>query len=136
MKIRQGVLFILASVAALYALWRFPPTGIVTVLICVGAAWLGRSIYRSKLVANPAGENRDYSLRPVVAALLRCVGWFAVTLLWIALMASAIRRNYIPDTWLGVTVLFGPALLLGIISIWYLIQAWTRFQVGGEPPAR
>jgi hypothetical protein len=136
MKIWHRVLLILASVGGLYALWRFPPTGIVTVLIGVGAAWLGRSIYRSKLAANPAGENRDYSLQPVFAAVLRCVGWFAVALLWTALIASAIRRNYIPDDWLGVAVLFGPALILGIISVWYLIQAWTRFQVGGEPPAR
>jgi hypothetical protein len=136
MKVWQRVLLLIAVVATLYALWRFPPIGVVSVLIGIATALLGRRMFRGKLWANSAGENRDYSLRPVVAAVLRCVGWFAVALLWTALMASAIRRNYIPDNWLGVAVLFGPALVLVTISVWYLIQAWTRFQVGGEPPAR
>ena len=53
MKIWQRLLIAITSVAALYALWRFPPAGIATVLIGACAAWLGRGIYRSKLAANP-----------------------------------------------------------------------------------
>jgi hypothetical protein len=134
MKIWQRLLIAITSVAALYALWRFPPAGIDTVLIGACAAWLGRGIYRSKLAANPMGENRDYSLRPVGRTVAKAVGSFAAAMIWAVFMAYAIRRNYVPDTWLGAAVVFGPGLVLLAISVIYLGKAMARFQLGGKPP--
>ena len=127
MKLWQRVLIAITSAAALYALWRFPAGGVAGVLIGVGAVWLGRSIYRSKLSANPIGENRDYSLRPVGIAVAKSVGSFAAAILWAALMGYAVRRNYVPDTWLGAGVVFGPSLVLLATAAIYLVKAMMRF---------
>ena len=135
MKLWQRVLLVIVSAAALYALWRFPPTGVVTVLLGAGAAWLGRNVYRSKLAANPMGETRDYSLRPAVTAFAKSLGSFAAAMLWAAFTASAVRLGYIPDTSLGATVVVGPALLLVAIGVMYLFKAMVKFQFGGKPPA-
>jgi hypothetical protein len=135
MKPWQRVLLAIVAAAALYALWRFPPAGIATVLIGACAAWLGRSIHRSKLATNPMGENRDYSVRPVAAAVAKSVGSFAAALLWAALTACGVRRGYVPDTSLGAAIVFGPALVLLAISVIYLVKAMARFQLGGKPPA-
>jgi hypothetical protein len=134
-KLWQRVLFVIVGAAALYALWRFPPTGVVTVLLGVGAAWLGRSIYRSKLAANPMGDSRDYSLRPAATALVKSLGSFAAALLWAASTASAVRLGHIPDTPLGATVVVGPTLLLLAIGVIYLLKSLMKFQFGGKPPA-
>jgi hypothetical protein len=135
MKFWQRLLLAIASAAALYVLWRFPAGGIATVLIGACAAWLGRGIYRSKLAANPLGENRDYSVRPVATTVAKSVGSFAAAMVWTVLMAYAIRRNYVPDTWLGVAVVFGPVLILVAMGMIFLGKALARFQVGGKPPA-
>jgi len=134
MKLWQRVLLVLATAATLYTLWRIPLTGVVTVLLGVGAAWLGRSIYRSRLVANPMGEHRDYALRPAATAFAKFVGLIAAALLWTGLMAYAVRHNHVPDTWLGVAVVFGPSLALLAISLIYLGKALLAFQFGGKRP--
>jgi hypothetical protein len=135
MKLWQRVLLVIASVAALYALWRYPPAGITAILLGACGAWVGRSMYSSKLAPNPIGENRDYSLRPVAIALAKGVGSFAAALLLTALGVYAVTRGYVPDTPVGVGVALGPALLLFVVSVIYLIKALTRFQLGGQPPA-
>ena len=134
MKDWQRVLLVIASVAALYPLWRFPPNGFAAVVLGIGSAWLGRNIYRSKLAANPMGVTRDYSLRPVATAFAKFVGLFAAALLWTGLMAYAARHNYVPDTGLGVAVVFGPSLALLAIGLIYLGKALIASQFGGKPP--
>jgi hypothetical protein len=131
MKLWQRVLIAITSAAALYALWRFPAGGVAGLLIAVGAVWLGRSIYRSKLSVNAMGENRDYSLRPVGIAVAKSIGWFAAAILWAAIMAY-----YVPDTWFGAWVVFGPSLGLLAIGVISLVKAVTRFQFGDKPPTK
>ena len=87
-------------------------------------------------LGQPIGENRDYSLRPVGIAVAKSVGWFAAAILWAALMAYVVRRNYVPDTWLGAGVVFGPSLVLLATAAIYLVKAMMRFQFGDKPPAR
>ena len=135
MKLWQRVLIVVVGAATAYALWRLPPSGVSGVLVALGAGWLGRSIYRSKLAANPMGENRDYSLRPVATAVAKSISSFAAAMVWIAFTANAVGRGYIPDTWLGVGVVLGPGLALLLISVMYFAKAIARFRLGGKPPS-
>ena len=135
MKISERVLLITLAVAGLYALSGSHPSGIVAVLMALGIAWLGRNRYRSKVAANPMGEDRDYSLRPVAEAVLKCVGSFAALLLWSGLWAYALKRHYIPDNPLGVALGLAPAVALLALGVIYVVRAMTRFQYGGQPPA-
>jgi hypothetical protein len=134
MKLWQRALLIVIAVAALYALWRFPLGGLGTVVLGACAAWLGRGIYRSKLAANPLGEDRDYSLRPGLFALAKAGGLFAVAMLWTMLAAYGVRLRYIPDTKLSVVIFIGPALLLLAIAAVYLFAGMARILFGSKPP--
>ena len=138
MKPWQSVLLAIVAAAAVYVLWRFPPARAVTsVLMAIGAAWLGRSMYRSKLTANPMGENRNYSLRPVAIGLAKAAGSFVAALFWAVLTGYAVRLGYLSDTWYGAGVVLAPSLILLAVSVIYVINAMAKFQVGGDdkPPA-
>ena len=134
MKLWQRALLVVFSLAALYALWRFPLGGVGVVVLGACAAWLGRGIYRSKLVANPLGENRDYSLRPALSAFAKAGGLFAVAMLWTMLAAYGVRLRYIPDTKLSVVIFIGPALLLLAVAAVYLFAGMARIFFGNKPP--
>jgi hypothetical protein len=134
MKPWQRVLLGVASLAALYVLWRNPPAGIATVLLGVCAVFLARGMHRSGFVANPLGDTRDYSVRPVLADLSRFIVLLGAGFLWVALAAYAIRLKRIPDTWVGVSLGIGPGLALLLLGIVYLGKAMLRFQFGGTPP--
>ena len=129
----QRALLLAITLAALYALWRFPLGGLTTVVVGAGAVWLGRAILRTKLAANPLGNDRDYSLRPGIGALAKAVGLFAVAMLWASLGAYGVRLRYIPDSKLGAVVVVGPTLLLLAIGVVYLFTATTRFLFGSKP---
>jgi hypothetical protein len=134
LKLWQHVLLAALALATAYLLWRSPDAGVATIFVGACAAWLGRSIYRSKLAKNPMGENRDYSLRPAVVAAAKCLGSFAAALLWTMLTAYSVRRGYVSDTWSGFGVLFAPALVLLIVAATYLVKAMVGFHFGGKPP--
>jgi hypothetical protein len=133
MKTWQRVSFVLVCVAALFALWRLPSSGAVGVLLGLGGAWMGRSVYRSKLTPNPAGQDRDYSLRPVAVAAVKAAGLFVAALFWAVLTGFAIRLGYVSDTWHGAGMLMIPCFILFAVSVLYLINAITKFQLGGRP---
>ena len=133
MKLWQRVLLVIVSLSTAYALWRFPMTGIGTVVVGAFAVWLGRSVYRNRLATNPAGESRDYSLRPGITAIAKSMGLFAAAMLLALLGAYAVRLKYIPDTWLGALIVLGPVvLLLGIAAI-YLFMGVAKIIYGGNP---
>jgi hypothetical protein len=79
----------IAATVALYAMWRFPIHGAGVVVLTLCALWLGRSIYRTKLSRSPLGENRDFSIRPVLATMMKAVGLFVAAILWTMLLAYA-----------------------------------------------
>jgi len=134
MKLWQRALLVVIALAALYAMWRFPVAGVGAVLMGAVAVWLGRGLFRSKLAANPMGENRDYSLRPGAVAAAKGAGLFVAAMLWAALGASAVRLKYIPDTTIGALIVVGPVLLLLGMGAVYLFLAVVRFMYGGKPP--
>ncbi len=134
MKLWQSVLIAALAVPTAYALWHMPDTGITAILIGALAAWLGRAVYRSKLARNPLGENRSYSLHPVVAAAAKCIGSFAAALLWAVSTTYAVRRGYVADAWFGAGVLLAPALVLLVVAVIYLIKAAVAFHYGGKSP--
>ena len=98
----------------------------------VCALWLGRSAYRTKLLRNPLGEYRDFSITPVGTAPLKAVGLFAAAIFWAMLLTYAIRYKYLPDNWLGVGIVLGPPLVLLGIGSACLLKALSRFQLGGQ----
>jgi hypothetical protein len=133
-KLWQRALLIIAAAAAIYALVRFSPRGVGSLLIVVCAIWLGRSMYRSKVTADPMGENRDFSLRPVAAAALKAAGCMVAAFFWAVLTGYAIRLGYVSDTWHGAGLLVVPALVFLVVSVMYVGKAMARFQLGGTPP--
>jgi hypothetical protein len=132
MKLWQRAVVVIASVAALHALWRFPTTGLSSVLIGVAFIWFGRSLYRRKFTPNPMGDGRDYSLRPVAVAALKSVGSFVAAALWAVLIGYASRRNILPDTSVAVGLAVAPLFVLLMMMVIYLAKAITRFQFGTQ----
>ncbi len=103
-------------------------------LVAISPAWLGRGMYRTKTAPNPMDQDRDYSLRPVAKSIAKSVSSFALAMLWALGTAYASRLGYIPDTWFGVAVIFGPALALLVVSAVYLFNALGQFQLGSRRP--
>jgi hypothetical protein len=77
----------------------------------------------------PLGEDRDFSITPVVTTMLKAVGLFAAAIFWAMLLTYAARYKYLPDNWLGVGIVLGPSLVLSGISAAFLLKG-KRF--GGE----
>ena len=141
----QRALVVIAFGGAIYVLFSASsvplPIGnssssraVVVVLVGALGAWLGRSIYRSRLTSNPLGNDRDFSLRPAAIAALKALCLFVASLAAGALGAYCVKHEYIPDSPAGATLALGPGLLLLLASIIYLVIAAVRFQFGRQPP--
>lgn len=128
----QRSILAIVGIGAAYLMWRFPVHGVGVIVLTVCALWLGRSAYRTKLARNPLGEDRDFSITPVVTTMLKAVGLFAAAIVWAMLLTYAVRYKYLPDNWLGVGIVVGPSLVLLGIGAAFLLKALSRFQLGGQ----
>jgi hypothetical protein len=116
-----------ACILALYLLWALKLGAAGALLVAVLVVIIGRSVNRDGRVPNPFGEDRDYSLKPAGAALIKAAVCAVVAMLWAVSIGLAIRHGLVADNvWtayglLGVP-LIGPfslfALFLGKAIVW------------------
>ncbi len=128
----ERVIIATLGIGALYAMWRFPVHGAGIVVLTVCVLWLGRSVYRNKLARNPLGGERDFSMTPVMTTVLIAAGLFFAAILWTMLLTYAVRYKYLPDTWLSVSIVLLPALILIAAGAVFFMKAIFRFQIGGK----
>jgi uncharacterized membrane protein HdeD (DUF308 family) len=94
---------------------------------------LGRGLNKGKLVTNPFGENRDYSLRPAGVALLKALLTFAVAATWAVTIALAVRHRLLPDNgWIAYGLLGFPLVALIALMALFLAKAVFGAQYGNR----
>jgi len=127
----QGIALIIASATGLFLLWRYGLHGIGAVLAGVGATLVGRVAYRSKLLKNPFGEDRNYSAHPVFSATIKAVACFIAAMLWAVTVAFAVRLKFLPDNELvGYGLLLVPLVSLFALGAFFLFKATFRAHFG------
>jgi hypothetical protein len=129
MALWQRALSMIAGMASLYVLWRFPIAGIGAIPLGAACVWLGRSMIRTKLVRNPMSGERDYSFRPPAIALLKAIAAFAVASLWV-FGSYAFGTEQLTESLLGVLIINVPIVLLLATSAIYLFAALAKVLFG------
>ena len=67
-----------------------------------------------------------------MTTMLKAVGPFVAAILWTMPLTYAVRYKYLPDNWLSVGIVLGPALILMGVGAVFFIKAIFRFQIGGQ----
>jgi hypothetical protein len=132
MTIWVRALMLLVCGTAIALVFRFGVSAVAALGIILAVVLFERHIYKSKLVKNPLGEDRDYSLRPAAEAGIKAATLFVAMALWAALGGLASRYNLVPDTWLGAAIVFVPGLVLLGLSLRHVFAAMDHLTVGGK----
>ena len=132
MTIWVRTLLLLICITAVALMSRYGISAVAALGMILAVVLVERHIYRTKLVKNPLGEDRDYSLRPAAEAGIKAATLFVAMALWAALGGLASRYNLLPDTWLGVAIVFVPGLVLLGLSLRHVFAAMNHLTVGGQ----
>ncbi len=131
MKLWERMALAFVSLVALYFLWRHEFHGLEIVVLIGSALLMGRLLHTSNVAKNPFGEERGYSIKPVITAVVKSLLCFIAAMLWIVISIMAVRLWQLPDTYLvAIGIIAGPSMALIVLAAHQFWVAMIRFQFG------